>query len=286
MKLRILVLGGNGYIGNAVAVALRVAGHSVSGLVRTEEQRSALERDEIQVVVGDGLDAALVGDLMMNHDVAISCIESKDFAKLRAVFDAVHRLEKHFIFMGGCLDYGDHPNVMIDETTTCNGYYAETRVATFEKPILDLGAVVLRPGFVYGKSFGNYASSWFISGSNPLTIDGKRDRFYGFIHIDDLAAAVAALLKVSWKDIQGEVFDLTDSTKLSYEQIRILFAKTAGFTGEFLYSDETSWPAGNISCLSTGKKIQRVTGWAPTHGPLQEEIQIGFRAFVEHKKSK
>ena len=51
--MRIFVTGATGYIGGAVAVALRRAGHDVRGLVRSAEKAAHLRRYEIEPVVGD-----------------------------------------------------------------------------------------------------------------------------------------------------------------------------------------------------------------------------------------
>jgi hypothetical protein len=72
---------------------------------------------------------------------------------------------------------------------------------------------------------------------------------------------------------------VTDSTRLTYEQVRILMAKAAGFTGEFKYTEETGWKAGDISCLSKSEKIRRYTTWSPRFGPLQDELATGYTAY-------
>ena len=276
---RFVVLGANGYIGRAVAEALRAQGHSVRAVVRAESHRKSLEAKEIQVTIGSALDLEVVGSVVKKGDIVICSITSPDYDALNALVKRVSAAEGRMVYMGGCLDYGDHPNQIIDEMTVPNGYYADTRVQTFEQPCMDsYGMVVVRPGFVYGRSFGNYASKWFDI-NEGVTIDGNPSRMYGFIHIDDLAALTAALLDLPWATIQGRAFDVVDSTRLSYEDVRKLFAKTAGFTGEFKYTTQTGWPAGNISCLSRGERIQRYTGLRPRHGPLQDEIALGFKAF-------
>lgn len=109
--------------------------------------------------------------------------------------------------------------------------------------------------------------------------DRELTRQAGYVHIDDVGHALTALLNVPWKSISGEVFDLADSTRLTYEQVRILFARAAGYAGEPNYTDVPSW--GNVSCLCNGKKIVRSTTFQYHHGPLQDEIERGWMAFKQ-----
>ncbi|MGH8414637.1 MAG: NAD-dependent epimerase/dehydratase family protein, partial [Gammaproteobacteria bacterium] len=51
--MKIFVTGASGYVGFAVACALRRAGHEVYGLVRREESRMLLQRAEINPVPGN-----------------------------------------------------------------------------------------------------------------------------------------------------------------------------------------------------------------------------------------
>lgn len=134
----------------------------------------------------------------------------------------------------------------------------------------------MRPGFIYGRSFGHYASAWFRV-DKDVTIEGNRHRTYPYVHIDDVGHALVALLGSPWNAISGHIYDLADSTRMTYEEVRILFAKAAGYTGAYNYTDTPSW--GNVSCLSSGKKIVRSTAFQYRHGPLQDEIEIGWMAF-------
>lgn len=49
---RVFVLGGNGYIGQAVAIELRKRGFTVSALIRNQSQAEDLLRAEVLPVIG------------------------------------------------------------------------------------------------------------------------------------------------------------------------------------------------------------------------------------------
>jgi nucleoside-diphosphate-sugar epimerase len=130
-----------------------------------------------------------VAKLLRKGDLVVCAITTADYAALNDLAKVIEKAEARFVYMGGCLDYGNHPDTVIDENVTKNGFYADTRVKEFEDPLQSRGGVIIRPGFVYGKSWGNYASKWFDI-SNGVTIDGKKERMYGFIHIDDLGTEI------------------------------------------------------------------------------------------------
>src|SRR5437016_761373 len=65
--MRVFVTGATGYVGFAVATALRRAGHDVYGLTRAAAKVPQLARQEIRAVIGD------IGDPKSYADMAESC---------------------------------------------------------------------------------------------------------------------------------------------------------------------------------------------------------------------
>src|SRR5438093_6854191 len=65
--MQVLVTGATGYVGFAVAAALRRAGHRVWGLARSESKARRLSEHEIEPVIGD------LGDPKTYVEVASQC---------------------------------------------------------------------------------------------------------------------------------------------------------------------------------------------------------------------
>src|SRR5207302_9413487 len=65
--MRVFVTGATGYVGFAVATALRRAGHEVYGLTRAAAKAPQLARQEIRPVIGD------IGDPKSHADTAEAC---------------------------------------------------------------------------------------------------------------------------------------------------------------------------------------------------------------------
>src|SRR6266702_2157757 len=97
--MQVFVTGATGYIGFAVAAALRRAGHRVWGLARSEAKARRLTQHEIDPVIGD------LADPNTYLEVASDCA-----VLVHTAFD----------FTSGAWVYGDTGDRMVDETTPPN----------------------------------------------------------------------------------------------------------------------------------------------------------------------
>lgn len=87
--LRVLLLGGTGTIGRAVAAALVAAGHPVTALLRRPDQRLP----GCRMVAGDVTEPGVVAAALPGAGAVISCLASRDGAKAGAW--AVHSAFGH-----------------------------------------------------------------------------------------------------------------------------------------------------------------------------------------------
>lgn len=278
--VKVIVLGAGGYIGGSVALSLRRAGHCVIGVIRKEEQRSVLEQNEIIVFLTDSIDD-VVGTLDSGVAAVIDTRGLKDFESLLKLATSVTSSGAHFVFTSGCLDYGDHPGTVIEETTAC----PEGERPQFCAKLIDLNATVLRPGFVYGGSFGKFASAWFKTGEGGrVVVDGNGERYFPYVHVTDVGEAFRAVVEQP-SVTKGQIYDLADTTRLNYRDTRMLFASTAGIDvseSNVTLNAPATW--GNISCLSKGTKIVEQLGFRYKRGPLQDEIALGFKSYQQNQK--
>src|SRR5258708_16601657 len=70
--MKILVTGATGYIGRAAAKALRLRGHQVSGLVRSESSAAKLAQVGLTPVMGDFAGVASLANAVKDVDVIVS----------------------------------------------------------------------------------------------------------------------------------------------------------------------------------------------------------------------
>lgn len=91
-RMKLLVLGATGEIGEAVLKAAASAGHDVTAFVRSPDKLGDI-RSQIQVIQGDLTDAAAIASVMSGSDAVISAIgSSPDKAQLDAPATAVRHV--------------------------------------------------------------------------------------------------------------------------------------------------------------------------------------------------
>ncbi len=150
--MRVFVTGATGFVGFAVATALRRAGHDVYGLTRATAKAPQLARQEIRPVIGD------IGDPKSYADTAE---ESGD-----KLVDETNPL---------------------DPIKLVAWRPAHEQLVLQAKAVRGL---VIRPGCVYGGR-GGMTGDWFAAAAagKPPTVVGSSQNRWAMVHIDDLADA-------------------------------------------------------------------------------------------------
>jgi len=279
MSSSVVVVGAAGYIGQAVALAFRRAGFKVYGVVRNEEKAKILKQNEVHIIVGDIKSPDTFKDHLKHAAVVIDAVGRSD-NKLLETLTAVTKgksTKTLYILTSGILVYGSSPHVR-DETHETNSPLLGARAA-FEKSVTsskDVRGVVIRPGFVYGGAGGFFADTAFaLKQDADLTLMGRRDKRWSWVHVEDLADAYVRVAKAG-HTVDGEIFDIIGPWAPTYEEISVAFAKASGWTGNIVHVPEL--PKDNFAlqlfeanCISNSKKAANLLGWHESHlGPVAE----------------
>jgi len=283
---KILVTGAGGYIGNAVVRALRAAGHLVSGLIRNAADSSELVIEEIRPVLGklstvDVTDYDIVVDTATGGTPDDGKLSESILNKVIA-FNAEHpAAKKLYIYTSGCMVLGDYPNELVKEDAPPKNKAFEWRAA-LERKIIAAGHVALRPGWVYGGNGGHYAAPWFKldSKEGDLVLKGKPDKIWSWVHITDLAAAYALVVRAPVSTVAGQIFAVGDVTKMTYAQVRESMARAAGFTGRITFTPKEG--AIECSCHQDTSKIRSVLGWAPSRRSYDDGMPLYYAAWAAY----
>ena len=192
--MKILVTGATGYIGGAAAKALRLGGHEVSGLARSERAAAKLMQAGLTPVMGDLADAASLVNAVKHADVVVSTASTgsldgdaetfrKDRDAVRAMLAALEGSGKTLLFTSGSAVVGTFAggaasSVIYDEDVSLPlpesvfapasaqvhpmlvagfGGAMAARIETEQDVIGAPGirGMVMRPGLVYGNG-GSY----------------------------------------------------------------------------------------------------------------------------------
>jgi nucleoside-diphosphate-sugar epimerase len=207
--MRILIVGGAGYVGGAVVDLLEKSGHDIrvyDSLVYEEDYRR-----DVPFVFGDVRDtdklikhlawadcviwlAALVGDAACALDPKASKEVNQDSVEYLA-----SNFNGRIIYPSTCSVYGAQHNVMLDENSPAKplSVYAETKLGA-EQYLAGKNAIIFRLGTLFGVS-DLFSRIRFDLVVNYMTLKAHRDKtisVYGgeqyrpLLHVKDVARTI------------------------------------------------------------------------------------------------
>lgn len=290
---RILVLGATGYVGREIATAFGRRGYNVYGLARSEDKAKLLAQEEIKPVLGQAQEVSSWLSVAEESDVVVESIaDYQNPATAKVVSEALIALLKRkpnilVIYTSGIWVHGDSrgiPSEFVDERIVKPFGIVAWRPA-LENAYLSAGAVVLRPGLVYGKS-GSITGMWFsqvLAGS----ISFPQTTLVSTVHVDDLAESYVLTVENAPK-VRGQTFNLISQI----EHPASAFAATKHLTNPALQIGVPAVPAQagtmaeplEATQVLDGTKARLVLGWAPTHKSFTLGLPRYFDAWKAHQK--
>jgi nucleoside-diphosphate-sugar epimerase len=144
---------------------------------------------------------------------------------------------------------------------------------------------VIRPGFVYGGR-GGFVADLFYS-QKPAILDGRRDKRWSWVHIDDLAEGYVLISRASRSIVSGQIWNLASpNDNPTYEEVRTQMARVSGQQIE--YQEKTNegkvparWDTDSI--INPAKAIDQL-GWRPRHVGYVQEIETYYKSWVAYKQ--
>lgn len=245
----IFVTGATGFLGHHLVPYLVSCGYRVRALVRETSDTRHLRDPNIELVIGDVLDAAKVQELIAGcrygvHAAALFRFWGRqtDFERVNVqgtanVVEASRRqgIEK-LVYVSSIAVVGQHPpGVVIDETVRCqpsdayqrSKYDAETFVRMFAKGA-QMPAVILRAGAFYGP-WGRYAFNrlFFEDPLKGLRIQVHHGQHITFpVFVPDVARAVLAALR---QGRAGETYNICGDS-ISHGTANQIISRLAGIS--------------------------------------------------------
>lgn len=238
--MRVLVIGGAGYIGSVLVRRLLDSGHETTVLdslmFGAESLAELAANPRFQLVPGDVRDAgvlrellpgqdavvllaAIVGEPACNRDPAAARSINLDGA-LQVLREARQARVARFVFGSTCSNYGiSDPAGLADENSPLQplSVYAETKVAA-EQQILaaadsEFCPIVLRFSTAFGVSprmrFDLLVSDFTLAALREGKIVIYGEQFWRpFVHIADIARAIELSLGAPRENVSGQVFNI------------------------------------------------------------------------------
>jgi UDP-glucose 4-epimerase len=291
--MRILVVGGGGFIGSALVKHLSESHECVcyGHAARFAELRETI-RGDVRFVEGDITDASALRESVAGADAVIHAAGTGGEADCmadpaRALLTHVHGTHlllqevlrqniERFIFTSTIAVYGTYtarPMPLTEETEPTPDEFYGALKATAEREIIDSGRFqILRLSNVYGSGSGpSLASSGvagkfveLIAGGKPLRVFGDGTQSIDYAHINDIARAYE--LALSEPPARNYIYNVGGGSPVSIRSLAEMASRLAlsetGRKAEIEYAPappDKLWPDRWLSI----SKIERELGWLP-----------------------
>jgi nucleoside-diphosphate-sugar epimerase len=291
--MKVFLTGGSGYIGSAVALALKKAGHDVLALVRSETKGEALKKAGVKLAVGElGNPAGYAGsawgraafvNLAQEYSPAGPELDRKTIGSARDLLRG--QVGATFIYTSGCWVQGPTEGVA-DESTTLKPARAVTWRPAHEQAALEMAkdgirSAVIRPGVVYGGARGGIPSMFFgtaLKHGAAHTV-GPGDNHWPLVHVDDLAELYVRLVE---RAPAGSVYYATDASRLTQREIAEAASRAAGKDGKVQAQQPDGSPYQEALTLDqqiSSEKARNDLDWRPRHESFVAEAAALFKVW-------
>jgi nucleoside-diphosphate-sugar epimerase len=290
-RLRVLVLGGTGFIGEAVVRGFVLRGHEVTGLARSDAAARRLGRAGGQPLMGDITRPTSWVERLPPVDavVDLACDVNMDMGTVdRGLLDAMlQKLARQpkrprFIYTGGCWLFGTTSSHVATETTPFSPLPAFAWMVPHARRILssaEIEGIVIHPAMVYtadGGVFSRFAGDARRRAAIRV-VESEAVR-WPLVHRDDLAELYALALEFA---PPGSSYIGTAIDGLEVGRIARAFARRFGLPNQatrVISADQVAaelgaWARGYARDQQlSGAMAKAELGWRPRHLDPEGEI--------------
>lgn len=296
--MKVFITGVAGYIGGSVATTLIKAGHTVSGLVRSEARASQVEPFGIEPVIGDLADSAVLEQAAGEADAVINIANSDNQEVVDLFLNALRGTGKTFIQSSGTsivadLADGERPGKIYEETTPVDPLPLRAgRVALNDAVIAasnaQLRTMVICPSLIYGIGLGASADSiqvpWMVALARKHGVGrhiGSGENIWSNVHINDLVGLYLRALDKA----PGGAFYYAENGENSMRELAEAISRMLGYGGRTqnmsVEDAVAEWGEGGARyTMGSNSRVRAVRarqelGWSPSASSLLEEVERG-----------
>jgi nucleoside-diphosphate-sugar epimerase len=224
---RVVVLGGSGFVGSAILAQLGHSGFQPVSATRHPRAPGA----GIEQIVCDATDQRALMAVLQGARAVVNAVRGDAdtmLAASRALATCLRTLEMRAVHISSMAVYGAARGC-IDESAPLRGTggYAEAKIAC-ELLFAGTGAVILRPGIVYGPGGEQWAGRIFrlLRAGRLGDLGENGDGRCHFAHARDVGAAVVAALGCT--DATGRAINVAHSLQPRWNDVLVACARAIG----------------------------------------------------------
>jgi len=282
--MKVFITGANGFIGGAVASALRADGHKIRGLVRDQAKADAVAAFGIEPVIGTLDDAALLQIEARAADAVVNAANSDHRGAAEALLAGLSGSGKAFLHSSGSSIIADQAmgepsdRVFYEDQPLAPDAEKAGRVA-IDRLVLEasgIRSIVLCNAMIYGSALGPPAQSVQIPAllrqaraSGVVRYIGRGLNRWSNVHIADVARLYALALD---KARPGTFMFVENSEESLGEIARAIAAKLGLDAAQSWSADEAIgfWGRGTaVFSLGSNSRVRgkaaAALGWTPAH---------------------
>ena len=293
--MQIFVIGASGYVGSAVAKALKARGHEVVGSARSQEAARKLRESGVDPAASDVTQPESLKAPALAADGVVYAVQYNgndgariEGAALSALTDALAGSGKPLVYTSGVWIYGNTGERAADETAPANPTSLVAHRPQLERIVLDgvdrdIRAIVIRPGVVYGHA-GGIPAMWTQSaramGAARFVGDGSNR--WAMVHVEDLPELYALALEAP----PGAIYNAADETAFTVVEMARAASTGAGRKGAV-----TAWPLDEarrelgafadalaLDSKISSKRAREQLGWRTRSTTILDDLRTGSYA--------
>jgi len=297
--MKIFMTGASGYIGGTVAGRLIEAGHSVSGLARTEAAAAKLRARGIAPVRGELSSHSVVRDAARAAEAVINCADASDPFVVAAIVEGLAGSDKAFLHTSGSSIVGDKAagkfsSRVHHEDTPSEPLPEKVQRVAVDRAVLSAAgqgvrSVVLCPSLIYGQGRGTNPDSIQVPSLIRQAVKSGVPRYIGAgenvwstVHIDDVAAAYLLALEAARAGSYFYIENGESSLKAIVESIaRLVGAQRPAESWSIdeaiaEWGPQAAWFSLGGNSRVRADKARAMLGWKPSGPGLFHDIEQGW----------
>ena len=294
--MKVFLTGATGYIGSAVVDALQTAGHSVTGLARSDEAAETLRERGCEVQRGNLEDAEALAAGARAADATIHTASTGDARSgqldppaVRAMVDTLKGSERPFIYTSGVWVLGDTGGEPATENAPLDPVPIVSWRPAVEQMVLDAAdrgvrTVVIRPAMVYGRGAG--IPAMLVNAARKhgaVRYVGTGENRWTMVDVEDLADLYVRAMENA---PAGTLLHAAAGPPVRVAEIASAAAVAGGAEGR-----TASWPLDEareqlgpfadalaLDQWVSGKRAEEMLGWRPQTPSVLEDLRRGSYA--------